>query len=67
LTTEIVAIAPGTGEVRAVIDASSLVPDGLDDPDAVLNGIAARPDADTFWLTGKNWPVLYEVRLVASR
>jgi glutaminyl-peptide cyclotransferase len=67
LTTEIVAIAPGTGEVRAVVDASSLVPEGLDDPDAVLNGIAARPDTDTFWLTGKNWPVLYEVRLVASR
>lgn len=66
LLTEIVAIDPDTGEVRAVVDASSLVPPGLGQ-DAVLNGIARNPDSDTFWLTGKLWPVLYEVRLVQAR
>lgn len=63
--TDIVAITPGTGEVRAVVDASSLVPEGLA-PGSVLNGIARRPGSDTFWLTGKNWPVLHEVRLVPA-
>lgn len=66
LFTEIVAIDPDTGEVRAVVDGSSLVPPGLGQ-DAVLNGIARNPDSDTFWLTGKLWPVLYEVRLVQAR
>jgi glutaminyl-peptide cyclotransferase len=65
LTTDIVAIDLDTGQVRAVVDASALVPDGVGD-DAILNGIARRPDGDTFWLTGKYWPVLYEVRLVPA-
>jgi glutamine cyclotransferase len=62
-TSAIVAIEPDSGRVVAVVDASSLVPAGLE-PGAVLNGIARRPGTDTFWLTGKLWPVLYEVRLV---
>lgn len=66
LSTDIVAIEPATGEVRAVVDAAALVPQGLDDEDAVLNGIARRPGTDTFWVTGKLWPVLYEVRLVPA-
>jgi glutaminyl-peptide cyclotransferase len=32
--------------------------------DAVLNGIAHDPETDRWWLTGKLWPVLYEVRWV---
>lgn len=65
LTTDIVAIDPTTGSVKAVVDAEDLVPPDLG-PDAVLNGIARRPDADTYWLTGKEWPVLYEVRFVPA-
>jgi glutamine cyclotransferase len=63
--TDIVAIDPASGEVRAVVDASALVPDGVDG-DAVLNGIARRPGRETFWLTGKLWPVLYEVELIPA-
>lgn len=31
---------------------------------AVLNGIAYNPESDTFYITGKNWPRLWEVRFV---
>lgn len=35
---------------------------GRADPDSVLNGIAHVAD-DRFYLTGKRWPVIFEVRL----
>lgn len=63
---EIMVIDPATGEVTAVIDGSGLVP--ADERatytrDQVLNGIAYRASSDTFFLTGKLWPNMYEVRL----
>ena len=61
-TDRIMAIDPTTGLVGAVVDASGLVADrsgfGVDD---VLNGIAHDPDSGRFLLTGKRWPVLFEV------
>ncbi len=65
---EILMIDPPSGRVVGVIDASSIVPEGLDDPEAVLNGIAHRPGdpADRLLLTGKLWPVLHEVRVVPA-
>lgn len=30
----------------------------------VLNGIAYNPESDTFYVTGKDWPKLYEVRFM---
>jgi len=69
LTTEIVRIEAASGRVDAVVDAAALVPD---DPlvranrDAVLNGMAHDPETGRWWLTGKLWPVLYEVRWVAA-
>lgn len=63
-STTIVAIDPETGVVTDTVDASGLVPDGYEDErDRVLNGIAHQPDTGRFWLTGKRWPVLYEVEL----
>jgi len=32
----------------------------------VLNGIAYNPDTDTFLITGKQWPKMFEVRFVES-
>lgn len=53
------------GRISAVIDARGLLPDeiraGLDSG-AVLNGIAYRPETGTFIITGKLWPLLFEVR-----
>jgi glutaminyl-peptide cyclotransferase len=65
LTTDIVRIRKGDGRVDAVIDASALVPDEarvVDDPNAVLNGIAHDPTGERFFLTGKLWDVMYVVR-----
>ena len=66
LTDEIVRIDPATGEVTGLIDASELRPEGASDPNAVLNGIAHIPETDHFYLSGKMWPTLYEVRFVPA-
>lgn len=63
LTTTIVVIDPATGAVTATADVADLVPEQYrGDGNAVANGIAHDPDTGTFWLTGKLWPVTYEVR-----
>lgn len=49
-----------SGEVIGVINASGLMPDGTGSGD-VLNGIAYDDENGTFWVTGKRWPVIYEV------
>lgn len=61
----IVVIDPATGEVVATLDGSSLRPDALaaDDSSFALNGIAHDPDTGRFYITGKLWPVVYEVEL----
>jgi glutaminyl-peptide cyclotransferase len=57
-------IDPVTGKVRAWIDLSALsrrVPNrGADD---VANGIAWDAKGGRLFVTGKNWPVLYQVRV----
>ncbi len=61
-TNTIVVIDATTGEVEGTIDATNLVPaEHRDSTNAVLNGIAYNPTTDTYWLTGKLWPVIYEV------
>ncbi|RZJ02423.1 MAG: glutaminyl-peptide cyclotransferase [Brevundimonas sp.] len=65
-TDYIVRIDPATGVVKGVIDLTGLMPDrsGLDPTDAVLNGIAWDPEGRRLFVTGKNWPTLFELRLV---
>jgi glutamine cyclotransferase len=58
-----------TGVVNAIIDGRGLfteeeyaaLPGG-----AVLNGIAYNPESDTFYITGKLWPSLFEVEFVPA-
>ena len=60
----IVRIDPDTGQVTEHIDAAGLL-SGDDLVGAeVLNGIAYDPEADTFYITGKWWPKMFEVRFV---
>lgn len=61
-TDYVVRIDPATGEVTAWIDLAGLRPEGaaLGEQD-VLNGVAWAPERGTFLVTGKRWPVLYEV------
>ena len=61
----IVIINPADGQVEATVDCSGLLPAKLRKPDTdVLNGIARDPATGKIYLTGKNWPRLYEVKLV---
>ena len=62
---EIVIINPKNGHVEGVIDCRGLLPKNLYGPETdVLNGIAYNPETKKIYLTGKNWPKLYEVRLI---
>jgi len=66
-TSSIVRIDPQTGIVTGLIDLTALIPASLADPrDAVANGIAWNPETDQIYVTGKLWPVLYEIRLPDS-
>lgn len=61
----ILVINPADGNVEATIDCSGLLPKKMRKPDTdVLNGIAYNADDGKVYLTGKNWPRLYEVRIV---
>jgi glutamine cyclotransferase len=60
----IAAIDPNTGRVTAWIDLTGLMPeDELEDPEAVLNGIAYDQANDRLFVTGKLWPRIYEIRI----
>jgi len=62
---EIVIIDPRDGEVEAVIDCSGLLAKKYYTEDTdVLNGIAYDSESGKIYLTGKNWPKLFEVKLV---
>lgn len=63
----IVIINPDTGVVEATVDCEGLLPERLRTSDTdVLNGIAVDSEGRIF-LTGKNWPELYEVKLVGEK
>ena len=65
LTDMIVIIDPADGNVTGVIDCSGLLPDSLRTGDTdVLNGIARNPVDGKLYVTGKNWPRMYEVKIV---
>ncbi|MFO7851597.1 MAG: glutaminyl-peptide cyclotransferase [Bacteroidota bacterium] len=65
-TTERIArIEPSTGKVLAYIDLSGILPEGDQHSElAELNGIAWDSDNERIFVTGKNWPRLFEIRLV---
>lgn len=65
---EIVIVNPKNGKVEGVIDCKGLLPKNLrTDSTDVLNGIAYDPRTDKIYLTGKNWPKLYEVKLMEKK
>ncbi|MDG2304158.1 MAG: glutaminyl-peptide cyclotransferase [Candidatus Binatia bacterium] len=60
-------IDPQNGNVTAAIDASGLLTATERAEADVLNGIAYRASSDTYFITGKFWPKLFEVRFSAAR
>jgi glutamine cyclotransferase len=67
LTPRIARIDPATGNVTGWIDLSPLVRQTVaGDTDAVLNGIAYDAERDRLFVTGKNWPRLYEIDLTPA-
>ena len=59
-------ISPTSGQVLGWIDLSGLFPAARrPHHDAVLNGIAYDAARRRLFVTGKNWPQLFEIRLVA--
>jgi len=57
-------ISPETGQVTGWIDLRGLMP-GRTDREAVLNGIAYDPEGDRLFVTGKNWPKLFQIRVTS--
>jgi glutaminyl-peptide cyclotransferase len=54
-----------TGKVKGVLDLYDLYPEGYhDDMDRVLNGIAYVKSTDSYFVTGKLWPVMYEIKII---
>lgn len=68
LTNRIARINPKTGTVTGWIDLTGLPETRLSlDADSVLNGIAYDPEHDRLFVTGKNWPHLYEIGLTGPQ
>jgi glutamine cyclotransferase len=64
-TDRIIRINPKTGQVAGWIDLAGILPDNAETKDAgVLNGVAYDPETGRLFITGKNWPYLYEIILI---
>ena len=63
-TDSIVIINPSSGKVEGLVDCAGLLPAKLHTRDTdVLNGIAVDAGG-RIYLTGKNWPRLYQIELI---
>ena len=67
-TNMMILIEPASGAITGVVDLSGLLgaaqrPPG---PDSVLNGIAYDSIHDRLFVTGKNWPKLFEIRVLPA-
>lgn len=66
----ILSIDPETGCVTRIVDMRNLLPANLytGDTEEVLNGIAYdKSRGGNLYVTGKNWPKLYEIKLVQRK
>ena len=59
-------ISPDTGLIEGVCDLNSLLNEFIKKPlgeEEVLNGIAYDQKTDHFFVTGKNWPKIFEIKI----
>jgi glutamine cyclotransferase len=58
-------IDPETGDVMGWIDLKGLLPENEKvNDESVLNGIAYDADHDRLFVTGKQWPLLFQIKVV---
>jgi glutamine cyclotransferase len=62
-STRIARVDPGSGQIVALIDLSSIVAIEPHHEEEVLNGIAYDEAADRLLVTGKKWSKLYEIKV----
>ena len=65
LTQKIAIINPQTGTVKGWIDLTGLYQPN--DENSVLNGIAYDSQTNRLFVTGKNWPNLYQITITPSK
>jgi len=65
-TNMLIIIDPQRGDITGVVDLTGLLPDRPAGRDSVLNGIAYDSAHDRLFVTGKNWPKLFEIRLLPA-
>src|SRR5262249_42722290 len=67
-TDMMIMIDPGSGEVTGVVNLTGLTSpqERQEGIDSVLNGIAYDARHDRLFVTGKNWPKLFEIRILPA-
>jgi len=67
-TNMMIMIDPASGAITGVVNLAGLLSasDRLVGPDSVLNGIAYDAAHDRLFVTGKNWPKLFEIRVLPA-
>ena len=67
-TDRIARISPKDGHVLRWIDLSGLLPPSqMVDSESVLNGIAYDPEHDRLFVTGKQWPWIFQIKVVPAK
>ena len=56
-------ISPETGVVTGWVDLRHIYPQNRRNRESVKNGIADDPEQKRIFITGKNWPPLFEIRI----
>lgn len=62
-STKIVKIDPKTGKIVGFMNMKPMVPAAVNVTKDVLNGIAHQPFENALYVTGKNWPLLFKIKL----
>ncbi|MBN1599548.1 MAG: glutaminyl-peptide cyclotransferase [Bacteroidales bacterium] len=63
--TYIIKIDAETGKVISKLDLIEIFPESIPpDIDHVLNGIAYNNEKQSYFITGKLWPVIYEIKII---
>lgn len=67
-TNRIARISPSTGKVLRWLDLTGLLPASqMVDAESVLNGIAYDSKGDRLFVTGKQWPTIFQIKILPEK